>query len=197
MNNIKPSELADALSGATGVKYTAFNTAVRGRTITPSERPWVLAFVEPSTLTDWWWVSILKHGGAIVSHTIPTPTPSIPSVLAQMGVTPDAAFAAESAVPSSHNRWLVKPTKDDRDTRPVYFIQAANGLVKIGVAANPDDRLRALRTMSPISLRLLLTIPGVGAAGEAELHRRFADHRSHGEWFRPAAELTAFIQEHK
>lgn len=91
----------------------------------------------------------------------------------------------------------VESRKGQSDTRSVYFVEAATGLIKIGVATDPDGRLRALRTMSPVSLRLVLTIPGVGAAGEIELHRRFAEHRSHGEWFRPAPELTAFIQEHK
>lgn len=195
MSNITTGNLADALAESTGVKYTAFNKDVRGRKVPPNERPWVLAFVEPSTLADWWWTSVFEHGGIVASHAIPIHVQSVSHVLAQMGVSSDAVFTTEPSAPNGQNRWLVKPSEDLRDTRSVYFIQAANGLVKIGVAANPDGRLRTLRTMSPVSLRLVLTIPGVGAAGEAELHQRFAAHRSHGEWFHPAAELTAFIQE--
>ena len=31
---------------------------------------------------------------------------------------------------------------------------------------------------------------------ERELHARFADHRSHGEWFRPSPELLDYVAEH-
>ncbi|MFD9047634.1 GIY-YIG nuclease family protein [Streptomyces zaomyceticus] len=81
------------------------------------------------------------------------------------------------------------------ETRSVYFIRADNGLIKIGVAAAPRERLRTIRTMSPIPLRLVLVLPGLGAAGEAELHQRFAAHRSHGEWFFPCTEIDEFIRE--
>jgi len=82
------------------------------------------------------------------------------------------------------------------DERPVYFVQASNGLVKIGVSGSPENRLRTLQTMSPVPLRLLLVLQGGGAHREAELHEQFAEHRSHGEWFRPAPELLAFIKDH-
>lgn len=81
------------------------------------------------------------------------------------------------------------------DERSVYFIQADNGLIKIGVATSPKERLRTLRTMSPAALRLVLVLPGRGAPGESELHTRFAEHRSHGEWFHPAPELLNYIRE--
>lgn len=87
--------------------------------------------------------------------------------------------------------------RQEADERSVYFIQADNGLIKIGVAGSPKDRLRTLRTMSPVALRLVLELPGRGAPGESELHARFAEHRSHGEWFHPAPELISFIQEQK
>ena len=85
------------------------------------------------------------------------------------------------------------PAKKAPDKRPVYFIQAADGLIKIGVAASPEDRLNLLQPMSPLPLRLRLVLPGGGAQYEAELHERFRKHRSHGEWFRPAPELIRFM----
>lgn len=88
-----------------------------------------------------------------------------------------------------------QPKRQETDGRSVYFIQADNGLIKIGVAGSPKDRLRTLRTMSPVALRLVLVLPGRGAPGESELHARFAEHRSHGEWFRPAPELLNYIRE--
>ncbi|MEV8523208.1 GIY-YIG nuclease family protein [Streptomyces sp. NPDC052000] len=90
-----------------------------------------------------------------------------------------------------------QPKRKEADKRSVYFIEADSGLIKIGVAANPKDRIRTLRTMSPVALRLVLVLPDRGAAGESELHARFAEHRSHGEWFHPAPELIRFIQEQK
>ncbi|HEY9368353.1 GIY-YIG nuclease family protein [Streptomyces sp.] len=90
-----------------------------------------------------------------------------------------------------------QPKRQETDERSVYFIQADNGLIKIGVSDSPKNRLRTLQTMSPVALRLVLVLPGRGARGESELHARFAEHRSHGEWFHPAPELISFIQEQK
>lgn len=85
------------------------------------------------------------------------------------------------------------PTLARNNDKDVYFVQAANGLIKIGVSGDPHGRFQRLRTMSPIALTLLAVIPGAGAEGESALHLWLAAHRSHGEWFRPAPELIAFI----
>lgn len=83
------------------------------------------------------------------------------------------------------------------DKRDVYFIQPAHGgLIKIGVAANPGDRCRTLQLTSPCPLVVLATIRGVGQAHETQLHKKFAEHRHHGEWFEPAPELLAYVAEH-
>lgn len=77
----------------------------------------------------------------------------------------------------------------------IYFVQdkAANH-IKIGFTDAPDagERLKALQTGSPAGLVLLLSIPGK-KTDEADLHKRFADARTHGEWFRPVPELIQFI----
>jgi hypothetical protein len=86
-------------------------------------------------------------------------------------------------------------TQRRSDDRPVYFIQAENGLIKIGVSESPHGRLQALQTGSPVRLRLVGMIAGAGASGEAELHAKFAEYREHGEWFRPSADLLRFIKE--
>lgn len=77
--------------------------------------------------------------------------------------------------------------------RHVYFVQAENGLIKIGVSNDPRARLRSLQTGSPVDLTLLGAAPGRGREMEAELHERFAAHRVRGEWFQPAPELIAYI----
>lgn len=82
------------------------------------------------------------------------------------------------------------------DDRSVYFIQADNGgLIKIGVAKDVTARLYQIQLMCPVRLVVLATVPGGGAALEAELHQRFADARRHGEWFEPTQDLLAFIAE--
>lgn len=79
------------------------------------------------------------------------------------------------------------------EVRSVYFIEAENGLIKIGVSDDPVSRFGQIRTMSPLPLRLRGVVPGAGNAGEAELHQRFAADRAHGEWFRPSPALLSYI----
>jgi hypothetical protein len=65
----------------------------------------------------------------------------------------------------------------------VYFIQDGDDSpVKIGVAADPEQRRRELQTGNYRRLAIRLVIPGDSAL-EAELHRRFKDWHVEGEWF--------------
>lgn len=57
-----------------------------------------------------------------------------------------------------------------------------SGWVKIGYSADPERRLRILRTSSPVLLKLLWQAPG-SIALEQRLHRHFHMRRGHGEWF--------------
>jgi hypothetical protein len=66
----------------------------------------------------------------------------------------------------------------------VYVIAAPDGTSKIGIAGDPEKRLRELQTGSPVLLTLVGAMPG-GLALERLLHRRWAAHRIHGEWFAP------------
>lgn len=77
----------------------------------------------------------------------------------------------------------------------VYFIQAETlGLIKIGCAVDPSDRLYTLQCGSPDQLKLLAVIRDPNAYDrEKGLHHHFRAHQSHGEWFRPAPEVLAYI----
>jgi hypothetical protein len=76
----------------------------------------------------------------------------------------------------------------------VYFIQGKDGgAIKIGHAVSPRTRMALLQVGSPVELCLLGTQNG-GQPLEAALHRRFAAHRLHREWFAPAPELLAYIE---
>lgn len=74
----------------------------------------------------------------------------------------------------------------------VYFIQTLNGEIKIGMAIDPQARMRGLQTSHPAQLTMLACCIG-GHEQERQYHARFAAHRLHGEWFRPAPEILAEI----
>jgi hypothetical protein len=74
----------------------------------------------------------------------------------------------------------------------VYFIHSESGGIKIGMAQDIDKRLRGLQTAHPAKLTLMASCLG-GQPVEREYHKRFAEHRLHGEWFSPAPEILAEI----
>lgn len=79
----------------------------------------------------------------------------------------------------------------------VYFIQAENGLIKIGRSKHPEKRFRALKTCSPLKLKLLKVLDcnrKISILLETNLHNRFIKYRVHGEWFEPGKELLSFIE---
>jgi len=80
----------------------------------------------------------------------------------------------------------------------VYFVRAETlGLIKIGSAVNPDRRLTGLQCGSPDRLQLVAYVGTDDIiAGERAMHRRFNHHREHHEWFRPGADLLAYIEEY-
>jgi hypothetical protein len=75
----------------------------------------------------------------------------------------------------------------------VYFVRAGRSKrVKIGTTANIHGRLRGIKHPLIGGLRLLGYVDG-GYAKENEMHRRFAEYRIKGEWFRLEGELEKFI----
>lgn len=78
-------------------------------------------------------------------------------------------------------------------TGRVYFIQDGHGRLKIGYSNDPAERLRSLQTAHGAELTLLGSIPGT-IATERELHKRFADLRLTGEWFRAGDDLLAHVR---
>jgi hypothetical protein len=81
----------------------------------------------------------------------------------------------------------------------VYFARNSEGFIKIGTTSrDPIARLLDMRTSNALPLRLLVAIPG-GHTDEVGYHRLFARARvrENGEWFRPSAQLVAFIDSEK
>ena len=77
----------------------------------------------------------------------------------------------------------------------VYFIEAhAAGLVKIGYSSNPVDRMKSIQGMSPVKVSLVGFIEG-DMQDERDLHSRFAEYHSHGEWFQFNGDVYDYIKE--
>lgn len=80
----------------------------------------------------------------------------------------------------------------------VYFLQGiTGGPIKIGVARNPEQRLRSIQGCSPVPLQILHVIENGGSKLESELHERFGYCRLHGEWFEDVPALVKWISRAK
>ena len=84
-----------------------------------------------------------------------------------------------------------QPRKPD-----VYFVRSDSptGEIKIGQSTFPQDRVRNLQTAHPFLLEIVGLVPEGGEELERELHERFDHLRLRGEWFRPGADLWAYIE---
>lgn len=76
----------------------------------------------------------------------------------------------------------------------VYFVQAASGHIKVGVARDVARRIAEIGANHPEPLRLLGTMTG-GYGHEHYVHRLFHEDRRHGEWFKPSQRLLDFIED--
>lgn len=81
----------------------------------------------------------------------------------------------------------------------VYFIFNIDcQAIKIGVAKNVEKRLKSLQTSSPSILELLhkIQLDSLKEAFKLEslLHKRFANLRINGEWFKASEELRNYIR---
>jgi hypothetical protein len=78
--------------------------------------------------------------------------------------------------------------KDNR----VYFLQAENGMIKIGTSTEIYERINTLRTASPCSFVKLSIMPG-DMSVEKRLHKKFAVCRRQGEWFVKSQDIDEYI----
>ncbi len=83
----------------------------------------------------------------------------------------------------------------DRASGSVYLIRAENGLYKIGKAVNVAVRLQSLAAAIPMKWEMVHSFRAANhSTAEWRLHKRFADKREVGEWFRLSREDVAYIQ---
>lgn len=94
-------------------------------------------------------------------------------------------------------KWSRRPWDKGATVGTIYFVSSealSNFPIKIGIAYQPlDGRIKSLQNGSPYRLVILAKMPGT-ATGEADLHRRFRDHRLESEWFARTPELLNAIE---
>lgn len=86
-----------------------------------------------------------------------------------------------------------------QSTSGVYFAQAEQGAVKIGISVDVQKRLELLQTSNYEELRprLVCEMTGMGSnkeSLESFLHSFFAEDRIRGEWFHPTPCLREFMK---
>lgn len=75
----------------------------------------------------------------------------------------------------------------------IYFVQRANGDIKIGVTEDFQRRLYGLRSTTREDLVILGVCDGDWSIEEA-LHVQFKNERREGEWFIPGDALLTYIK---
>lgn len=97
-------------------------------------------------------------------------------------------------------KWAAQQRENERSRRMwttgfLYFAEPfGGGEIKIGKTSRPKQRMRQLElSTGRVMVPLLVTAAPCGLRGEKAVHRLFAAHRAHGEWFRPAAPIFDFI----
>jgi hypothetical protein len=99
-----------------------------------------------------------------------------------------------SALRATRHRRRVKSL--EKGTGFVYFIRAANGMIKIGYTREWWQRMKTLQSGHPEPLEMLVATRGDPVA-EERLHAAFRRYRRGGEWFEPAPALLAYIADLK
>lgn len=90
-----------------------------------------------------------------------------------------------------------KEPADRSDTRIgyVYLIQSPTGHYKIGHTSNPDKRIKTFESKLPFEIEFIhLICTEDRFALEKELHRKFAQQRVRGEWFKLTSADVDYIK---
>jgi hypothetical protein len=90
---------------------------------------------------------------------------------------------------------VVVPWYQESYTGEVYLAQTPDGLVKIGLSADAEDRVRQMRSKYRGIQLLHIIETNVTIFLEHLLHRRFSEYHVRTEWFRlPDAEIETMRQ---
>ena len=89
------------------------------------------------------------------------------------------------------SRPVPRPTRNGH----IYVVHT-NGYHKIGRSSNVKERINGLRATVPTPLELICTIPSTDTyTDEKNLHERFDDKRTQGEWFELTEEDIEWLRQ--
>ena len=90
-----------------------------------------------------------------------------------------------------------KPTEPKKEEGFVYYIQEEmDGNIKIGWSNDPLKRLSGHQTSNSRELRMLVYVKG-SLEYEREIHRKFQNSKTTGEWFKPDKRLLVHIEKER
>jgi Meiotically up-regulated gene 113 len=78
---------------------------------------------------------------------------------------------------------VVAPTRTRTYQRQIYFIEAHDKHIKIGISTLAKSRVSQLQGANPEELRLLHAVDGADGTDETQLHLLLAPWHVRGEWF--------------
>jgi len=90
-----------------------------------------------------------------------------------------------------------KPIEPKKEEGFVYYIQEEmDGNIKIGWSDDPIKRLTQHQTSNSRELRMLVYVKG-SPDYEKEIHRKFQNSKTTGEWFKPDKRLLVHIEKER
>lgn len=99
----------------------------------------------------------------------------------------------QRSVAEAADRFVFQTGIGPQQKERVYFIASESGPIKIGMALDPQKRLKGLQTGHHEKLSILATCSG-GQPQERAYHVQFAAHRLNGEWFERCPDILAEIE---
>lgn len=118
-----------------------------------------------------------------------------------------AVYIASAEILGTNKNWRRKERQRvaERDKRGrekpkssecVYVIGPLNArFVKIGRSSNPRRRFKTLQTGYPEELYVYHVFPTSNMDLEQELHKRFENYRSYGEWFHADGAVADWLEQ--
>jgi len=93
----------------------------------------------------------------------------------------------------------IEENSNETTQRKLYVMCMPNGIVKIGVSVDPQNRLSGIQTGNPYSVNILATACDIDASKvEKRLHSKYDEYSMEGEWFDlPKDELVQLITDVK
>jgi hypothetical protein len=87
------------------------------------------------------------------------------------------------------------PEQTPQKTSCFVYVMRCEQFVKIGIAADPKQRVKMLQVGNPFPIKLLYQMWSMNARrDERLLHRALKPHRERGEWFRVTDALETLLK---